>query len=125
MRTRGATVRDRLLLLATALVLFVVMLSYFFVADRLGLTDDGQFLLLQTIGWIVFVSSVRRMSPWRRRKLRLRWPLFLTAVGLLLAHFATVGTFVVVYRPRWRLAEWYVITMVELVVFGSLLSWMD
>jgi hypothetical protein len=121
----GHVLRDRLLLVAAAFLVAALLFSYFFVTDWLGLTDDAQFLFVQTFGLIAFVGSIRRTSPWRRRKLRLRWPLIVTSIGLVLAHLATVGTFVILYHPRWRGPHWEVVTVIELAVFGVVLSWVD
>ena len=117
--------RDRFLLITVAFLMGVLMLCYFFVADWIGLSDDAQFLVLQTFGLAAFAGSIRRTSPWRRRRLRLRWPLIATSIGLLLAHLATVGSFVILYQPRWRGPHWSVATVMELVVFGVVLSWVD
>ena len=123
--TIGDVIRDRLLLLAGASVVAAVLLSYLLVTERLGFSDDATFLLLQTIGLALFAASIRRTSPWRRRKIRLRWPLIVTAIGLLLVHAATVGTFVILYHPQWRGPHWEAVTVTELVIFGVLLSWVD
>ena len=117
--------RDRLLLVTVAFLVLVLGLCYFFLTDWLGLTNDAQILVLQTFGLVAFAGSVRRTSPWRRRKLRLRWPLIVTSIGLLLAHAATVGAFVILYHPRWRGPHWSVVTVLELAVFGVALSCVD
>src|SRR5437868_1785509 len=117
--------RDRLLLVAAACLIAAVLFSYFLLTDSLGLSDDAQFLLAQTLGLAVFAGSIRRISPWRGRKLRLRWPLIVTSIGLLLTHAATVGTFVIVSHPRWRGPHWEAVTVIELVVFGVVLSCVD
>ena len=109
--------RDRLLLVTVALLVGAVLLCCFFVTDWLSLSVDAQFLVLQTLGLITFVGSIRRISPWRQRKLRLRWPLIVTSIGLLLAHAATVGTFVILYHPIWRMPHWSVVT--TLAPFGA------
>jgi hypothetical protein len=121
----GSFIRDRLLLLAVAFAVAVFLFSYFMVSDWLGLSDDAQFLLIQTVGLAVFAGSIRRFSPWRRRRLRLRWPLVATSVGLLLMHLATVGTYVIVYHPRWRGPHWEVVTTLDLAVFFTVLCWLD
>lgn len=117
--------RDRLLLITVALLVASLMLCYFFVTDWLGLGRDAQILVLQTFGLAAFAGSIRRSSPWRRRRWRLRWPLIATTIGLLLAHLATVGSFVLVYHPEWRGPHWSVITVTELAVFGVVLLWVD
>jgi hypothetical protein len=109
----------------TAFLVAALLLSYFLVTAWLGLSDDAQFLFVQTFGLAVFAASIRRTSPWRRRKLRLRWPLIVTSIGLLLAHVATVGTLVMLYHPRWRGPHWEAVTVIELAVFGVVLSWVD
>ncbi len=122
---RHYAIRDRLLLVAAAFLVLVLLCVYFVVTDWLGLNDDAQALVVQTLGLAVFASLTRRTSPWRRRKLRLRWPLVVTSIGLLLAHVGTVGTFVMVYHPGWRGPHWELLTVFELVVFSVVLFWVD
>lgn len=123
--TVGDVLRDRLLLFSAASVVGALLLSYFLVTDRLGLNKDVQLLLLQTVGLALFAASIRRTSPWRRRRLRLRWPLIATVGGLLLVHAATVGTFVILYHPDWRMPHWEAVTVTELAIFGVVLSSVD
>ena len=123
--TGSAFVRDRLLLLTVAVAVAASLFLYFSVSERLGVADDAQFLVLQTLGLAVFVSSVRRFSPWRRRKLRVKWPLVVVSGGLLLVHAATVGAFVLLYHPRWRAPLWELITVSELVVCFLVLGTLD
>ena len=123
--TVGDVLRDRLLLFAAASAVSALLLSYFFVAERLAVSNDAQLLLLQTVGLALFAGSIRRTSPWRRRKLRLRWPLIATAAGLLLGHAATVGTLVILQHPHWRMRNWEALTVTELAIFGVMLSWVD
>jgi len=110
-------------LVTAAFLVAALLCGYFVVTDWLGLNDDEQALFIQTIGLAAFAAVVRRTSPWRRRKLRLRWPLVVTSIGLLLAHLGTVGAFVILYHPGWRGPHWELLTVFELVVFGVVLSW--
>jgi hypothetical protein len=112
-------------LVTAAFVVTALLCAYFVVTDRLGLSDDAQALVIQTSGLAAFAGVIRRTSPWRRRKLRLRWPLVVTSIGLLLAHAATVGTFVILYHPEWRAPHWELLTVMELAVFSVVLSWVD
>ncbi len=121
----SAFVRDRLLLLASAFAVAAILFVYFMLSQRLGVSGDGQFLLLQTLGLTVFASSVRRFSPWRRRRLRLKWPLAVASGGLLFLHLATVGAFVILYHPSWRAPHWEIVTDLELAVFSIVLCWVD
>jgi drug/metabolite transporter (DMT)-like permease len=122
---KAGAVRDRLLLVTAAFVVAALLGAYFVVTDRLGLGDDAQALFAQTLGLAVFASLTRRTSPWRRRKLRLRWPLVVTSIGLVLAHVGTVGTFVILCHPGWRAPHWELMTVFELVIFSVVLSWVD
>ena len=87
-----------MLLVMTALLVSALLLAYLAVTHSLGASRDGQLFILETLGLAVFVGSIRKTSPWRHRRLRVRWPLAVTMVGLLSAHIAIVGTFAF----RWR-----------------------
>jgi hypothetical protein len=111
--------RDRLLLVITALGLVAVVLGGGFALSAIGTADHLRIVWPYTV--LLFVallatafSEVKRRSA----KLHRKWPLIAAVGAFLIGHIVVVGWLVDRIGREWRGVQFYLLSIVEVILFG-------
>ena len=111
--------KDRSLLLLCGIALLAVSVGGMFVVDSVGLDEHWGMLWLYSVFLALALFAIAREVITRRaRKIYRRWPLLAVTALFLVLHVAVVGWLLSGPGREWRMAHFYVLSLVEVIVFG-------
>jgi len=113
--------RDRLLLVVSAVGLLAAMLTGLYVLSVFDLDQHLGLLWLYTV--LLFLallvgagSEIKRRS----RKLHRKWPLVIFVMMFFIAHTAVIGLLLTGPGRDWRMLHFYVVSVIEVLIFAFL-----